>query len=54
MVHADKHDVKYRQPGTVYDAMLFDQLKQSIVSHAIFKVTRFVDFRPYLKSPLAP
>ena len=30
--------------------MLFEPITQTRVSHAMFKVTSFVDFRPYLKS----
>ena len=46
-VHDDMNSMKYRQPNTLYELVLFIPL-QHIVSHAMFKVTSFVDFRPYL------
>ena len=49
-VHDDMYNVKYRQHDTVYQPMFFEPLKQTKVSHSMFKVTSFVDFGPYLKS----
>ena len=49
-VHDDMYTLKYRQPDNLYETVLFEPLKQIRVSHAMFKVTSFVDFRTYLMS----
>ena len=38
-VHDDMYSVKYSQPDTLYDAMLFEPLKRIRVSHDMFKAT---------------
>ena len=49
-MHDDTYNVKYMQPDTVYEPMLFEALKQIRINHAMLKVARFADFRPHLKS----
>ena len=41
-VYDDMYSVKYRQPNTLYEPILFESLKQITVSHVMFKVIRFV------------
>ena len=50
MEHYGIYNVKYTQPNTLYEPVLLKPLKQIIVSHAMFKVTSFVDIGPCLKS----
>ena len=47
VVHDDMYNVKYRQPVTLYEPLLFEPFKQNRVSCAVFPVTSFIDFRLY-------
>ena len=38
-VHDDTNNVKFSHPDTLYELVIFEPLKQIIVSHAMFKVT---------------
>ena len=49
-VHDDMFDIKYRPLDTLHKTMLFEPIRQKIVSHAMFQVTRFVDLGSYIKS----
>ena len=44
MVHGDTYNVKYTQPDTLDEPVLFEHLKHIRVNHAVFKVTSFVNF----------
>ena len=48
-MHGDMYTAKYRQPDAFYEPVLFQTYKKIKASHAMFKVTGFVDFGPYLK-----
>ena len=49
-VHDNTYNVKQRQPDTLYEPVMFEAIRQIRVSCAMFKVTSYVDFEPYLKS----
>ena len=53
MVHDDMYNVKCRQMDTLYESLLFEPFKQIRISHAMFKMTSFIDFGPYFKSFLS-
>ena len=50
MVHDYMYDIRYRVPDTLNEPILFEFLRWIQVSCAMFKMTSFVNFRPYLKS----
>ena len=50
MVHDDMYDVKYRQPDTLHESVLFKPIRQITESSAMFEFTSFIDFRPCLQA----
>ena len=50
-MHGDIYSVKYRQPDILYEPVLFEPIKQIVVSSTIIKVTGFVDFGTYFYFP---
>ena len=48
-VHDGMYNVKYNQPETLHEMMLFEPIRQIGVNHAMFEVTSFVDLRPFFK-----
>ena len=49
MVHDDTYNVKYRHPNILYESVLFEPLQQIRISHAMFRLTSYTDFGPYIK-----
>ena len=50
MVQYDMYNTKYRLMDNFYGPVSFGPLKQIRTSHAMLKVTSFIDFGSYIKS----
>ena len=42
-LHDDMYNVKYQQPNTLHELVLFEPINQIRVIHAMFNITGFMD-----------
>ena len=49
-MHGDVYNLKYGHPDTLHELVLFEQIRKTMLGHAMFKVMCFVEFLPYLRT----